>query len=331
MPELNSANFTLRNEINAWATNEVKHNRKPSYWNAEKKFNSKQSKRLNKAKFFNKLYPEGIRELWREAGYEEKPEDSNRYFGANRSLEIEPIRISEKEKFKEVLRKYEEATENLSYQARSDPKKTLEFAKKVLPSQLGKVWDRFVFMSNGQLDITFQEAIDMAGGPYILMIRREIESRKTPEDSDERFLTWLKDIVRARLNAMVSQKRGMKLSPGIADGICRACNSRLYLTSEDKIRCMKCEENVRWTCRACSCKSMTAPNISRLSCSDCGYQRIFDPPLRTTSRSEGVEEVIDLRTTRRDRILDGYGYVLYEQDVPVMFKSFREIGHRRLS
>ena len=296
---LSADDIKLRDMSIEWGKDKVKKGEKPTYWALEKEFTSKKFKSKYKLKFYksrfhSKLFVGGMKEFLHRVGYRETAQDSKRLFGASTTGEIEPIHLSPKESFEDKGERHKQALIDLSYEARSDPEKTLEFARIVLSEKYPELWDRFEFMSNGKLEETFRQAMDLARGPYIKIIMREIDSGNDFDSSHDSFVTWLKESVEAMQRVLVMEKRGAEIPPGTRDSICWTCKNRRYLTSKNSIRCMTCREPARWTCIACGGQRLVPDNHRQMSCPDCGYRVRLDPPLRKTAQRR-EHEIIDLR------------------------------------
>jgi len=324
---LSADDIKLTDMLIEWGKDKVKKGEKPTYWAAEKEFKSKKFKSKYKLKFYksrfhSKLFLGGMKEFLHRVGYRETAQDSKRLFGASTTGEIEPIHVSPKESFEGEVERYKQDLIDLSYQARSDPEKTLEFARIVLSEKYPDLWDRFEFMSNGRLEETFRQAIDLAGGAYIKIVKKAIASGNDFDNSYDSFVTWLKESVEAMQRVLVMEKRGAEIPPGTRDSICWTCNNRRYLTSKNSIRCLTCREPAHWTCIACG-QSLVPDNHRQMSCPDCRYRVRLDPPLRKTARRL-EHEIIDLRP-RPVRTHHISGEIVHNGDL-IRFDHYRELS-----
>ncbi len=323
--ELNADEVILRkNSLIEWARKEFKHNRVPSLGRAIKKF-----KWLNKTKFY-KLFPRGIAELWREAGYRKKG-DTPTTFTTSKAVQTEPIHVSAKETYEESIRLSQEALEELSYEARVDPEKAWEFAKKVLPLVDEDLWIRFNRMSNGNPQRAFRHALALAGGTYRDKIMREAARGKSPDDSDEQFLTWNQELLRNWLQIMISRKRARSLPPQIVSGNCRTCKSNAYLTTKGSIKCGTCGDIPSWACGMCGSERTIPDDIYQISCQDCGNRGfllpvLLEPNLQQVRREEIMESLRD----EFGDVVDKGGYTIVKDGIPEIPVSFQSLADRML-
>ncbi len=316
---LSSDEITLKKRIIAYVRGHLK--QEPSVGFLIRKF------KLNRVKFY-KLFPGRKQELYRLAGSKKKIDNSiGTALVASRVMRPHIESVSAKERYNDGKKKFEEDVNELSYEARLRPEMTWLFASKVIPLVDPILWNKVLKMSNHNPQRAFQEAIDLSGDPYTMKIMAGIAGGITPDDSFQKHVSWMREIIEEWFVFKVRQRGGSSLPPGRANSNCKSCQRRLYLKASGSITCNACNSFYHWSCGICDNGRLEVDNINGISCPACGFRMIFHAPLIPPTRNEIECEPI-LRYWREEFGGD-HGRIILRHRGEVYSRDLNDLAYRR--